>query len=153
MTQVTFAGSVVQGDGATGDSFRSSVRPVTAAEEGNAVTADRRALLRSLYDAFNARDVDTVIAAMSPDVDWPNGWQGGRVVGHDAVRDYWQRQWAEIRPSVRPTTVADRDDGRIEVAVHQVVRDPSGSILAIADVRHVYAFDDGDLVTRMDIED
>ena len=60
------------------------------------MTADREILLRSLYDAFNARDIDTVVAAMSPDVDWPNGWEGGRVVGHDAVRHYWERQWAEI---------------------------------------------------------
>ena len=43
--------------------------------------------LRSLYQAFNARDVDTCLAAMTPDVDWANGWEGGRVVGRDAVRD------------------------------------------------------------------
>jgi SnoaL-like domain len=115
------------------------------------MTADRQALLRSLYEAFNARNIDTVLAAMSPAVDWPNGWQGGRVVGHEAVRRYWERQWAEIRPHVRPTTLAERDDGSIAVSVHQVVRDPSGTILDIADVRHVYSFD-GDLVRRMDVE-
>ena len=115
------------------------------------MTADRQALLRSLYEAFNARDIDTVVGAMSPAVDWPNGWQGGRVVGHDAVRRYWERQWAEIRPNVRPTTLCERDDGRIEVNVHQVIRDRNGTILDIADVRHVYAFE-GDLVRRMDVE-
>jgi hypothetical protein len=88
---------------------------------------------------------------MSPDVDWPNGWQGGRVVGRDAVRRYWERQWAEIRPHVRPTVVTERSDGTVEVGVHQVVRDPTGTILDVADVRHVYAFD-GDLVRRMDVE-
>ena len=115
------------------------------------MTADRQDLLRSLYEAFNARDIDTVVAAMSPDVDWPNGWQGGRVVGHDAVRRYWERQWAEIRPNVRPTAFSEREDGSIEVRVHQVVRDPSGALLDRADVRHVYAFD-GELVRRMDVE-
>ena len=115
------------------------------------MSADREALLRSLYEAFNARDLDRVIAAMSPAVDWPNGWQGGRVVGHDAVRRYWERQWAEVRPHVRPTSVVERDDGSIAVSVHQVFRDPSGTILDIADVRHVYSFD-GDLVRRMDVE-
>jgi hypothetical protein len=119
--------------------------------EGTAMTAVRETLLRSLYDAFNARDIDTVVAAMSPDVDWPNGWEGGRVVGHDAVRRYWERQWAEIRPTVRPTTISERRDGTVEVGVHQVVRDRTGTILAVADVRHVYAFD-GDLVDRMDVE-
>ena len=115
------------------------------------MTTDRPALLHALYAAFNARDIDTVVAAMAPDVDWPNGWQGGRVVGHVAVRRYWERQWAEIRPQVRPRAISERGDGTVEVSVHQVVRDPAGGILDVSDVRHVYTFD-GDLVSRMDIE-
>ena len=39
---------------------------------------------------------------MTPDVDWANGWEGGRVVGRDAVRDYWQRQWAAIDSTAEP---------------------------------------------------
>ena len=113
--------------------------------------SDRDELLRSLYRAFNARDIDTVLAAMSADVDWPNGWEGGRVVGHDGVRRYWERQWAEIRPTVEPTSISARTDGTVEVGVHQVVRDRTGVILAVGDVRHVYAFT-GDLVQRIDVE-
>ena len=45
-------------------------------------------LLTNVYNAFNARDVDTVLAAMSADVDWPNGWEGKRVYGRQNVRDY-----------------------------------------------------------------
>src|SRR3712207_8558067 len=56
------------------------------------------------------------------DVDWPNGWEGGRVVGQDAVRGYWERQWAEIRPAVDPTSIRERADGTVEVGVRQVVR-------------------------------
>lgn len=109
-------------------------------------------LLRSLYRAFNTRDIHTVLAGMTSDVDWPNGWDGGRVVGHDAVRDYWERQWAAIDPSVEPTAVTERLDGEVEVTVHQVVRDRTGSVLADGEVRHVYAFR-GDLVERMTIEE
>jgi hypothetical protein len=29
---------------------------------------------------------------MHPEVDWPNAWEGGRVVGHAAVRDYWRME-------------------------------------------------------------
>jgi ketosteroid isomerase-like protein len=115
------------------------------------MTSAQEPRLRALYAAFNARDIATVLAAMSPDVDWPDGWRGGRAVGHDAVRRYWEQQWAEIRPNVRPTAFSGRDDGRVEVAVHQVVRDPGGRILDVADVRHVYSFE-GDLVRRMDVE-
>ena len=111
----------------------------------------REELLRSLYRAFNARDVDAVLAAMTPDVDWPNGWEGGRVVGRDAVRRYWERQWAEIRTAVQPTGIHTRPDGTVEVLVRQVVRDVSGAVLARSSVRHVYTFA-GDLVRRMDLE-
>lgn len=30
-------------------------------------------LLMNVYNAFNARDVDTVLAAMGADVEWPRG--------------------------------------------------------------------------------
>jgi ketosteroid isomerase-like protein len=53
---------------------------------------DERDVLTRAYAAFNARNIDAVLAAMHPDVDWPNGWEGGRVRGHDQVRDYWTRQ-------------------------------------------------------------
>lgn len=108
--------------------------------------------LKRVYEAFNARDLETALSLMHDDVDWPNGWEGGRVVGHDAVRRYWERQWGQIRPHVEPTSIAERPDGTVEVGVHQVVRDGSGALLAVADVRHVYTFT-GDLVQRMDVED
>jgi hypothetical protein len=111
----------------------------------------REALLRSMYDAFNARDVDTCLAGMSPDVDWANGWEGGRVVGRDAVRDYWRRQWAVIDSRAEPTAIVERPDGSVEVAVHLTARDLDGKLLTDEPGRHVYAFR-GELVRRMDIE-
>jgi hypothetical protein len=107
--------------------------------------------LRAMYDAFNDRDIDGVLAAMTPDVDWPNGWEGGRVQGQAAVRDYWTRQWAEIDPRVDPVSFAPGDADRIMVEVRQVVRDHDGTVLSDDVVRHVYSFADG-LVARMDIE-
>ncbi|MDQ2842107.1 MAG: nuclear transport factor 2 family protein, partial [Acidobacteriota bacterium] len=56
--------------------------------------AARQPLLLQLYAAFNARNIDAVLPALHPDVDWPNGWEGGRMRGRDAVRAYWTRQWA-----------------------------------------------------------
>jgi ketosteroid isomerase-like protein len=112
----------------------------------------REAQLRSLYEAFNARDVDACLAAMTPDVDWANGWEGGRVFGRDAVRSYWHRQWAEIDSSAEPTAVAERPDGTVEVAVHLVARDKEGKLLSDGMGRHVYEFR-GDLVARMTIEE
>ena len=104
------------------------------------------------YAAFHRRDIDTLVAAMTPDVRWPNGWEGGVVVGRDAVRDYWTRQWAEIDPTVEPTRVTVEEDGRVGVTVDQVVRDPAGVILFERTVTHVYRFA-GDLVTDMEIRE
>jgi nuclear transport factor 2 (NTF2) superfamily protein len=108
--------------------------------------------LRSLYVAFNARDVDACLAAMTIDVDWANGWEGGRVVGRDAVRDYWRRQWAAIDSTAEPTAVTERPDGTIEVTVHLVARDQDGNVVMDGHGRHVYDFR-GDLVRRMTIEE
>jgi hypothetical protein len=109
-------------------------------------------LLRSLYEAFNVRDVETCLAGMTPDVDWANGWEGGRVVGREAVRDYWRRQWAVIDSSAEPIAVTERPDGTVEVAVRLVARDQEGTVINDQQGVHVYAFR-GDLVRRMTIEE
>jgi hypothetical protein len=114
-------------------------------------SSSREQRLRGLYKAFNDRDIDTVLSAMAPDVDWPNGWEGGRLIGHDDVRRYWERQWADVRVAVIPTSVTERPDGKAEVRVRQVVRDPTGTVLQRTDVRHVYDFADN-LVQRMVVE-
>jgi hypothetical protein len=112
---------------------------------------DHHRRLEELYAAFNARDIDAVLGAMTDDVDWPNAWEGGRLRGKDAVRDYWTRQWAEIDPRVEPAAIATLPDGRIAVDVEQIVRDRAGSLVGSGRVRHVYTFADR-LVARMDVE-
>jgi nuclear transport factor 2 (NTF2) superfamily protein len=107
--------------------------------------------LRALYAAFNAREIDAVLAALDEDVDWPNAWEGGRLQGREAVRDYWTRQWAEIDGRVEPVGFATRPDGRVAIEIDQTVRDLDGALLSEGRVRHVYAFRDG-LVVSMDVE-
>jgi hypothetical protein len=116
-------------------------------------TSAREDLLRRMYVAFNARDLDAVLAALAPDVDWPNGWEGGRVAGHEGVRDYWTRQWGAIDPTVEPVGFSDRADGSVAVDVDQSARSLEGELLGEERVVHVYAFDGSGLVTRMDIEE
>lgn len=107
-------------------------------------------LLRHIYTAFNRREIDTVLAAMHPDVDWPNGWEGGRVHGHQAVRDYWTRQFKAVSANVEPQGFRTEEDGRIVVSVHQVVHDMAGTLLSDSMVEHVYSFDNR-LIRKMDI--
>jgi PhnB protein len=108
--------------------------------------------LGALYDAFNARDVDAILAALAHDVDWPNAWEGGRIRGREAIRAYWARQWAAIDPHVEAEAIAPLPDGRVAVEVHQTVRDLDGQVLSDSRVRHVYELRGG-LVTRMDVEE
>jgi ketosteroid isomerase-like protein len=112
---------------------------------------DREAILRSTYDAFNRRDIDAVLALLTDDVDWPNAWEGGRLQGRAAVRDYWERQWAAIDGKVFPIGFAERPDGRIAVEVDQIVRDLDGGLISHGRVAHVYTFH-GELITRMEVE-
>jgi ketosteroid isomerase-like protein len=112
---------------------------------------DAEETLRSAYRAFNARDIEAALELMHPEVDWPNAWEGGRVVGHAAVRDYWNRQFAAISSKVEPDGFTEDPDGSITVDVHQVVHDgPTGELISDSRVRHRYRLEDG-LVVRMDV--
>jgi ketosteroid isomerase-like protein len=111
-----------------------------------------RADFDALYEAFNRRDADGVLAMMSDEVDWPNAWKGGRVVGREAVREYWTAQWAQIDPRVQPLAVTERADGSLAVTVRQVVRSPGGELLSDSEVVHVYRLNDG-LIVQMDVEE
>ncbi len=91
-----------------------------------------------LYEAFNRRDIDGVLAMMSDEVDWPNAWKGGRLVGREAVRDYWTAQWAEIDPHVEPVWITERAAGHVAVAVRQRVRSIDGHLLSEGEVIHLY---------------
>ena len=112
---------------------------------------DAEETLRSAYRAFNARDIGAAVELMHPEVDWPNAWEGGRLVGHAAVREYWNRQFAAISSKVEPEGFTQEPDGRITVDVHQVVHDArTGELISDSHVRHRYRFEDG-LVVRMDV--
>lgn len=109
-------------------------------------------LLRKAYAAFNARDIDSALATMQPDVAWPNGMEGGMVHGHAGVREYWTRQWGIIDPHVDPMTFDLNQTGRVVVGVHQVARNLSGEILLDRMVEHVYTIEGG-LIRTMEIRE
>jgi len=109
-------------------------------------------VLKKAYDAFNARDIDAALATMQPDVEWPNGMEGGTVHGHAGIREYWTRQWGMIDPHVEPVNFDLDETGRVVVGVHQVVRDHSGRVLLDRMVNHVYLMEDA-LIRSMEIHE
>ncbi len=108
-------------------------------------------LLRAAYRAFNTRDVEAAVVLMHEDVDWPNAWEGGRVHGRDAVRDYWQRQFESISSEVEPEGFEHHSSGEVTVLVRQTVHDvESGEKLSEGQVRHRYRIEGG-MIARMDV--
>jgi hypothetical protein len=110
-----------------------------------------RQLIKKAYSAFNARDIDTALSTMHPDIEWPKAFEGGYVTGHAEIRKYWTRQWTEINPAVEPVEINERKDGTLEIIVHQVVKDLEGKLIFDGRVKHIYTLQDG-LLRRMDIE-
>ena len=113
------------------------------------MTSDEQ-LVRRLYEGFNKRDIEAVLAALADDVAWANGMEGTHVHGRDAVREYWTYQWSVIDPAVEPLSVARGNDGATIVEVHQVVRDLQGQVLLDEVIHHSFSVKDG-RVQRFDI--
>jgi hypothetical protein len=107
-------------------------------------------LLRRVYERFNARDIDGVLAFLHGDVVWANGQAGGHVRGHLEVRSYWTRQWAMIDPHVEPVGFSAEPGTETVVRIHQTVRDLAGKLLADKMIDHVFRVEDG-LIRRFDI--
>lgn len=116
-------------------------------------------LLRRIYDRFNARDIEGVLAVLADDVVWANAMDGDHVHGREAVREYWTRQWGLVSPHVEPVSFHRTADGAITAEVRQSVRDLEGKPLegqahGLEDktVGHVFRFREGK-VARFDIQD
>jgi hypothetical protein len=109
-------------------------------------------LINQAYSAFNQRDIDSALALMSENVSWPKASEGGRVVGKKEIRAYWTRQWKEFDPHVTPIELIDREEGKIDVRIHQLVKSLGGDVLSDSEEWHVYTVANG-LIERMDLKE
>ena len=116
------------------------------------ISAKDHDLLTFIYNAFNQRDIEPILERMHPEVEWPNGMEGGWVHGREGIRAYWTRQWGLLNPRVDPVGIEADSEGRIVVDVHQVIRDLAGTVLFDRNVQHIYHMKDG-LILRMDIRE
>lgn len=115
------------------------------------MTTQLNDLIKRAYSAFNERDIDKALSTMHRDVQWPKAFEGGYVSGHNEIRKYWTRQWTEVNPNVEPMGFTERQNGSLEVEVHQKVQDLHGNSMFDGTVKHVYTFEDG-LIKTMDVE-
>lgn len=105
--------------------------------------SSNRQFLQNLYDAFNRREIETIISVMRPDVKWANGLEGGFVYGRDAVRKYWTDQFKDIQAQLEPLNFETDAKGRNIVTVHQIVRDLQGNVLADTTVHQIFTIEGG----------
>ena len=105
--------------------------------------SEHQQFLQNLYDAFNKREIETIISLMRPDVKWANGLEGGFVHGRDAVREYWTNQFKDIQPELETLKFETDENNRNVVTVHQIIRDLQGNLLADATVRQIFTIEDG----------
>ena len=107
--------------------------------------------IKKAYNAFNERNIDDALSTMQPNVQWSKAWEGGYISGHDEIKHYWTRQWTEINPHVEPVGFNERETGRLEVKVQQIVKDLHGNLMFDGFVKHIYTCEYG-LIKTMDIE-
>ena len=112
---------------------------------------ENQELIKNAYAGFNSRNADAVLSVMHPNIHWPKAFEGGYVIGRNAVKEYWTRQWSEINPIVEPLIISTCADGKTQVEVYQLVKDLEGKILFDGKVKHIYVIKDG-LLQHMDIE-
>lgn len=109
---------------------------------------ERITLLRQAYRLFADRDIDGLLAMMTDDVEWPDVARGAILRGKEAIRPYWEGQFAVSDPQVTPTAFDEAGDD-IVVAIEQRILDLDGQPLAPpAVVFHRFTFE-GTLVRRM----
>ncbi len=108
-------------------------------------------VIRDMYSAFNARDMEAVFEFLSDDIVWANGWEGGYVNGHEGIRDYWTRQWKVLDPRVEPVKVIQTADDTASVEVDQKVKDLEGKTVFDGKLMHYFTFTNG-LISRFELE-
>ncbi|AFY57027.1 hypothetical protein Riv7116_4608 [Rivularia sp. PCC 7116] len=107
------------------------------------IVSSNQEFLQNLYDAFNNREIETIISFMRPDVKWANGVEGGFIYGRNAVREYWCNQFKDIQAELETLTFETDENNRNVVTVHQVIKDLQGNLLADTTVHQIFTIEDG----------
>jgi hypothetical protein len=109
---------------------------------------DRVALLERAYRFFNDRDIDGLFTMLTDDVDWPDVANGAVLHGKEAIRPYWEGQFAVADPRVTPTAFIPAGDDLVAVIDQRILDLHGQSLVPPAVVFHRYTFS-GDLISRM----
>ncbi|MBX3479140.1 MAG: nuclear transport factor 2 family protein [Caulobacter sp.] len=112
----------------------------------------RKALVREFYEAFNRRDVEGMAARVHPQADFADLFDGGRVVGREALIVHWRRVLGLIRGELTLVSAKASSDGAFMVAFRHQITNPEGRLWDDGEETLRYEFLDG-LISRMDRPD
>lgn len=110
---------------------------------------ERIARLARMYEAFNRKDIDDLMASIHPDVEWPNFIAGGMIRSQQALRAYWADQFAMVDPEASPIEYLPLSNDSVRVKIHYVIRSASGGIWTDEIRTNTFRFRDG-LVVGME---
>lgn len=110
----------------------------------------RKERLETLYEAYNRRDVATMVAALDPRVEWMDILEGAPIQGREAVGAYWIEQFKLMDIEVTPLTIDALPDGRLAVTAAQTMKKADGSLWGNERVIHLVTFGEDGLILRMD---
>jgi ketosteroid isomerase-like protein len=106
-------------------------------------TAQRIAILRSAYAAFNRGDIDAAVQSLAPDIDWsePTDFPGGGSYhGREAAKQYLANSRASVAEVIsKPEQFIPAGD-RIVVFVHARVRPKNSTTWQEVRLADVYLF-------------
>lgn len=116
---------------------------------GDAQGSDEQVeLVRRAYLLFGERRVDELLAMMTDDVEWPDVANAAVLHGKDAIRPYWEAQFAQADPRVVLLEVLAAGDDLVAVVDQRVLSHDGQVLVPSTVVHHRYTFRD-DLVRRM----
>jgi hypothetical protein len=110
----------------------------------------RKAKLEALYEAYNRRDVPTMVAGLDPQAEWMDMLEGAPIKGREAVGAYWTEQFKLMDFEVTPVAMDALPDGRVVVTAAQTMKKPDGTLWGSDKVTHVITFGEDGLILRMD---
>jgi hypothetical protein len=113
-------------------------------------TSPHEDLLRRAYSLFNKRDIEALLAMMTDDVEWPDVANGTVLHDKEAIRSYWQGQFAAASPRVEPTDFVRAGEDLVVVVEQEVVDLQGETLMPKTVVFHRYTFE-GNLVQRMTV--
>lgn len=107
-------------------------------------------LIQSLYERFNARDIESLLELLQPDVEWVNEPKESHVCGVDELRGHWTRQKNAARVHFDIVSSTPGEKGAFVVVQEKVwVND---ELIFDGPVGHDFTVRDGKIV-RCDIVD